>query len=178
MRRHSLWATPVVAVVIALVASTPLVRRFSALELTPTQLRVLSSPQVPPQMTAASIRCTLGLAIKLSSANGWRVIQDHPSCDVSGIVLQSVEATPAEMTKLNCRPLVSFEVSARGTVSKVKLLRSSGSPTFDEKTLRRISSYSYPRHHCGVCKMSMPIGVDFQGPVWMPEPAVQTSSGR
>jgi TonB family protein len=173
MRRHRVWA----ALFIALVASALLIRRFSLLQLTPTQLRIASLPHAPVQMNRVTIRCTLGLDVELSNANGqWRAIQDHPPCDVSGIVLQSVEATPAEMTNLNYRPLASFEVSASGIVSKVKLLRSSGSSTLDEKALRQVRSYHYPRHDCGACKMSMAIGVDFQGPVWMREPTVQTVS--
>lgn len=172
MRRHSRWAV----LFIALVASALLVRRFSLLQLTPAQLRIGSLPRAPAQMNRATIRCTLGLAFELSHANGeWSVNQDHPPCDVSGIALQSVEATSAEMTKLNCRPLVSFEVSASGVVSKVKLLRSSGSSTLDEKALHQVSSYRYPRHNCGACEMSMAVGVDFQGPVWMREVAVQTA---
>ena len=75
MRRHSLWA----GLFIALVASALLVRRFSLLQLTPTQLHVASLPHAPVQMTPATIRCTLGLTVELSNANGqWRVIQDHP----------------------------------------------------------------------------------------------------
>jgi TonB family protein len=172
MRRHSLWAV----LFIALVASGLLVRRFSFLPLTPAQLRIGSLPHAPAQMNRVTIRCTVGLAFELSNANGeWRVSQDHPPCDVSGIVLQSVEAAPAEMTKLNCRPLVSFDVSASGVVSKVKLLRSSGSSTLDEKALHQVTSYRYPRHNCGACKMSMAVGVDFQGPVWIRELAVQTA---
>lgn len=173
MRRHSLWAV----LLTALVALTLLVRRFSVLQLTPAQLRIGSSIHAPAQMSQVTIRCTLGLVFELSNANGeWRVIQDHPPCDVSGIVLQSVEATPTEMTKLNCRPLVSFEVSANGIVSKVKLIRSSGSSTLDEKALHQVSSYHYPPHNCGACKMSMPVGVDFQGPVWTRELTVQTAT--
>ena len=114
---------------------------------------------------------------RMIKCNGeWRVIQDHPPCDVSGIALQSVEATPPEMTKLNSRPLVSFEVSASGIVSKTKRLRSSASSTLDEKALRLVASHHYPRHNCGACKMSMAVGVDFQGPVWVRELAVQTAS--
>jgi len=172
MRRHSLWA----GLFIALVASALLVRRFSLLQLTPTQLRIASLPHAPVQMNRATIRCTLGMAVELSNANGqWRVIQDDPPCDVSGIVLQSLEATPAEMTKLNYCPLVSFDVSSSGIVSKVKLIRSSGSSTLDEKALRQVSSYRYPRHNCGACKVLMAVGVDFQGPVWMREPTVQAA---
>jgi TonB family protein len=173
MTRHSLWA----ALLVALVASALLVRRFSILQLTPAQLRIASLPHAPVQMAPATIRCTGGLAVELSNANGqWRVIQDHPPCDVSGMILQSVEATPAEMTKLNCRPLVSFEVSASGIVSKVKLLRSSGSSSLDEKALHKVNSSRYPRHNCGACKMSIAVSIDFQGPVWMLEPAVQIAS--
>jgi hypothetical protein len=172
MRRHSLWA----GLFIALVAAALLVRRFSLLQLTPTQLRIATLPHAPVQMNRATICCTLGLAVELSNANGqWRVIQDHPPCDVSGIVLQSMEATPAEMTKLNYRPLVSFDVSSSGIVSKVILIRSSGSSTLDEKALRQVNSYRYPRHNCGACRMSMAVGVDFQGPVWMREPTVQAA---
>jgi len=127
-------------------------------------------------MNRATIRCTLGMDVEVTNANGeWRVIQDHPPCDVSGIALQSVDAAPAEMAQLNYRPEVSFDVSASGTVSKVELLRSSGSATLDEKALRLVSSYRYPRHNCGACNMSMGVGIDFQGPVWMREPAVQSS---
>ena len=172
MRRHILW----VALFVALVAPVLVVRRLSLRHLTPTQLRIASLPQVPAQMNRATIRCTLGLVAELSNASGqWRFIQDHPPCDVSGIALRSVEATPAEMRKLNYRPLVSFELSAGGTVSKVKLLRSSGSSTLDEKALRQVRSYRYPRHNCGARKMSMAVGIDFQGPVWLREPIVQTA---
>jgi TonB family protein len=173
MRRHSLWA----ALFIALVASTLLVRRFSLLRLTPTQLRIASLPHAPVQMNRATIRCTCGMDVEVSNANEeWGEIQDHPPCNVSGIALKSIEATPAEMTQLTCRPVVSFEVSDSGIVSKVELLRSSGSSTLDEKALRLISSYRYPRHNCGTCKMSMAVGIDFQGPVWTREPAVQPAS--
>lgn len=172
MRRHSLWAV----LFIALVASMLLVGRFSLLQLTPAQLRVGSLPHAPAQMNRATIRCTLGLAFELSNANGeWRVIQDHPPCDVSGGALQSVQATPVEMTKLNCHPWVSFEVSASGVVSKVKLLRSSGSSTLDEKAQHQVSSYRFPPHNCGTCEMPMAVGVDFQGPVWMRELAAKTA---
>ena len=173
MRRHTLWAV----LVISLFASALLVRRFSLLQLTPAQLHITGLPHAPVQMNRARIRCTLGLDAELSSGNGeWRVIQDHPPCDVSGIALQAVWATAVEMAKLNCRPFVSFEVSANGIINKVKLLRSSGSSTLDEKALRQVSSYRYARHNCGVCKISMAVSIDFQGPVWMREPAFQTVS--
>jgi TonB family protein len=147
MRRHVLW----VVLFVVLVVSVLVAGRFSLLRLTPTQLCIASLPHAPVQMNLGTIRCTLGLAFKITNASGqWRVIQDHPPCDVSGIGLQSVEATPAEMTKLNCRPLVSFDVSASGIVSKVKLLRSSGSSTLDEKALRQVSSYRCPRQLWGV----------------------------
>jgi len=173
MRRPSVWA----ALFIALVVSALLVRRFSLRQLTPTQLRTARLPHAPAQMNRATIRCTLGMDVEVSNANGeWRVIQDHPPCDVSGMTLQSVEATPHEMTQLNCRPEVSFEVSDSGTVSKVVLLRSSGSSSVDERAQRLISSYRYPKHNCGACKMSMAVGIDFQGPVGMREPVVQPAS--
>jgi hypothetical protein len=173
MRRNGLWA----ALSIALVASALLVRRFSLLQLTPTQLRIANLPHAPVQMNRATIRCTLGMGVEISNANGqWRVIQDHPPCDVSGIALQSVEATSTEMMQLNLRPVVSFEVSASGLASKAELLRSSGSSTLDQKALRLLSSYLYPRHNCGVCRMSMAVGVSFQGPVWTREPVVQPAS--
>jgi len=162
MRRNTLWA----ALFIALVGSTLLVRRFSLLQLTPTQLHIASLSHAPVPMNRATIRCTRGMDVEVSNANGeWRISQDHPPCDVYGIALQSVEATPAEMTQLNCRPGVSFDVLASGIVSNVELLRSSGSPTLDQKALRLVSSYRYPRHNCGACEMSMAVGIDFQGPV-------------
>ena len=173
MRRHRVWA----ALLIALVASVLLVRRFSLLQLTPTQLRIAGLPQAPVQMSRATIRCTFGMGVEVSNANGeWRVIQDHPPCDVSGIALESVEATSTEMTQLNCRPVVSFEVSASGVVNKVELLRSSGSSTLDQKALRLVGSSHYPRHNCGSCKMSTAVGIDFHGPVWTREPAVHPAS--
>lgn len=172
IRRHILWA----ALLIALAALALLVRRFALLQLTPTQLRLGTLPHAPVQMNRGTIRCTLGMDVELSNANGeWRVIQDHPPCDISGIALESVEATPTEMAQLNCRPVVSFQVSASGIVSKVELLRSSGSSTLDEKALRLVSSHRYPRQNCGVCKMSMSVGVGFEGPVWTREPVQPTS---
>jgi TonB family protein len=170
MRRHSLW----VVVLIAAVACAAVIRQFAPLQLTRLESNVGKLPGIPMQESAATVECTRGLAVNLESANGeWSIIQDHPPCTVSGVFLQAVKATATEMTKLNCRPLVSFQIAPSGLVSEAKLLRSSGSTTLDERALRQVIEYRYPRHNCGLCKMSIFMNVDFQGPVWMREPAVK-----
>ena len=170
MRRHSLW----VVVLIAAVACAVVTRRFAPLQLTRSELNFGNLVRIPMQESAATVECTRGLAVNLESANGeWSVVQDHPPCTVSGIFLHAVKATATEMTKLSCRPLLSFQVAPSGLISQAKLLRSSGSTTLDERALRQLIAYRYPRHNCGVCKMSIFMNVDFQGPVWMREPAVK-----
>jgi TonB family protein len=168
MTRYSLWLVALVAVV----ACALFILRLSPSKLTFSELNVGNLPRVPMQASAATVECTRGLVVNLESANGeWSVIQDHPPCTVIGIFLLVVKATADEMRKLNCRPLVSFEVAPSGLVSDVKLVRSSGSTTLDEKAVRQIIAYRYPRHNCGMCKMSISMNVDFRGPVWMREPA-------
>jgi len=118
--------------------------------------------------------CGLGLAAHLESAGGeWSMIKDHPPCAVSGFALQAVKAAASEMNELVCRPLISFQVAPNGLVSNAKVLRSSGSTTLDERALRQIVAYRGSRHNCGVCKMSISVNVDFQGPVWMREAAAR-----
>jgi TonB family protein len=173
MRSHGLW----VVVLVAAVACAAVIRHFALLRLTPSELSVGSPPRVPTPLSMVTAECSLGLAVNLESANGkWSVIQDHPPCAVSGIALQAVKATAAEMKNLTCRPLVSFEVAPSGLVSNAKLLRSSGSTTLDERALRKLVAYRDSRHNCGVCKMSISVNVDFEGPVWVREPAVQRVS--
>jgi TonB family protein len=173
MTRYSLW----VVVLVAAIACALVILRFAPLKLTPSELNVGNLPRIPMQESAATVECTRGLVVNLESANGeWSVIQDHPPCTVSGIFLQAVKATATEMKELNCRPLVSFQVAPSGLVSDAKLVRSSGSTTLDERALRQVIAYRYPRHNCGVCKMSISMNVDFQGPVWMRESAVQRVS--
>jgi TonB family protein len=170
MKLRSLW----VVVPVAAVACVVVICHFALLRLTPSELNVGRLPHVPTPLSTVTADCSLGLAVNLESASGkWSVIQDHPPCAVSGIALQAVKATPTEMKKLTCRPLVSFQVSGNGVVSNAKLLRSSGSATLDERALRQVIAYRDSRHNCGVCKMSVSINVDFQGPVWMREPAVK-----
>jgi TonB family protein len=165
MKLRILW----VVVFVAAVACAAAVRHFALLRLTPSELSVGSPPRVPAPLTAVTAECSLGLVANLDSANGeWL---DHPPCAVSGVALQAVKATAPEMKNLACRPLVSFQVAPSGLVSHAKLLRSSGSTTLDERALRQVVAYRDSRHNCGVCKMSISVNVDFQGPVWMREPA-------
>jgi len=173
MTRYSLW----VVALVAAIACALVILRLSPLKLTPSELNVGNLPRVPMQESAATVECTRGLVVNLERATGeWSDIQDHPPCTVTGIFLHAVKATASEMEKLNCRPLVSFEVAPSGLVSDAKLVRSSGSTTLDEKAVRQIIAYRYPRHNCGVCKMSISMSLDFRGPVWMREPAVQRVS--
>jgi TonB family protein len=175
MRRYILWLFLLFAVACAM-----LVRfRFAAVQLTPSELKIGSSPPLPLQEGPAIIECSDGLEVDLGNANGdWSVIQDHPPCAVFGIFQPAVKVTADEMAKLSCRPLVSFEVATSGLIRNVKLLRSSGSTTLDERALQQVISYRYPRHNCGICKMSVPINVDFHGPVWTRDPPLRRVSER
>lgn len=167
MKLLSLW----VAVLVAVLACAAVIRHPALHQLTPSELSVGSPPRVPTPLSAVTAECSLGLAADLESANGeWSVVQDHPPCAFSGIALQSVKATASEMKNLTCRPVVSFQVDPSGLVSNAKLLRSSGSTTLDERALQQVVAYRDSRHNCGLCKMSISVNVDFQGPVWMREP--------
>src|SRR5437667_1167191 len=169
MRRPRHWVLPLL---IAAVAGTVFIRSVAPRRQTLSELKVGNLPRIPTQPSAATIECTRGLEVTLDNANGeWSAIQDHPPCTVSGTVLHSVKATATEMMELNYRPLVVFQVAPSGLVSNAVLLRSSGSTSLDRRALGQLTTYRYPRHNCGLCKLSIPISVDFQGPVWMPEPA-------
>jgi TonB family protein len=175
MKLRSLWVVALVAAVTCAVV----IPHFALLRLTPSELSVGSLPRVPTPLNAVTTECSLGLAVNLESANGeWSVIQDHSPCAVSGIALQAVKATATEMKNLICRPLVSFQVAPSGLVSNAKLLRSSGSTTLDERALRLVAAYRDSQHNCGVCKVSTSVNVDFDGPVWIREPAAQRVSIR
>lgn len=153
--------------------------RLAAAQLTPSELTIGNAPPLPEQEEPATIACSSGLDIDLRSANGdWPLIQDHPPCNVPGIFLPAVRANAAEMAKLSCRTLLSFQIATTGLTRNVKLLRSSGSTTLDKRALQRVIGYRYPRHNCGVCKISLPINVDFHGPVWMRDPPLRTVSRR
>lgn len=168
MRRCTLC----VVLLVATVVCTVVIHRFTILHLTSSELKVSNLLRVPIQESAITIECTRGFSLRLENANGeWSVIQDHPPCAVSGIALQPVKATATEMVRLKFRPLFSFQVAATGMISNVKLLRSSGSTTLDERAIRQVFAHRSPSHNCGVCKMSTSVNVDFQGPVWMREPA-------
>jgi hypothetical protein len=84
--------------------------------------------------------------------------------------MEEVEATAIEMTQLCCRPWVSFQVASTGLITDVKLLRSSGSRTLDQKAVWQASAGRYPRHNCGLCRVFSPMNLGFEGPVWIREP--------
>jgi TonB family protein len=163
MKRRILWTV----VLLAAVACAVVIRSLAPLQLTPSEANVGSPPLVPMPEHATG-ECAVGLAANL----------ENPPCAVSGISLQAVKATATEMQNVICRPLVSFQVAPSGLVSNAKLLRSSGSTTLDERALRQVIAYRDPRQNCGVCKWSISMNVDFQGPVWMREPAVKRVSGH
>jgi TonB family protein len=173
MRRYILWVLLLFATACAVVIWL----RFAAAQLTPSELKIGNAPPLPQQEGPATIECSHGLDIDLRNANGdWSVIQDHPPCTVRGIFLSTVKATADEMEKLSCRPLFSFQVATTGLTRNVKLLRSSGSTTLDERALQQVIGYRYPPHNCGICKMSVPINVDFHGPVWTRDPPLRRVS--
>jgi TonB family protein len=175
MRRYVLLLFLLFVVACAMVARF----RLDTVQLTSSELKIGSSPPLPPQEGPATMECSEGLAIDLGNVNGdWSVIQDHPPCTVRGVFQPAVKATENEMATLGRRPLVSFEVSTSGLVRNARLLRSSGSARLDERALQQVVSYRYPRHNCDICKISMPINVDFHGPVWTRDSFLQRVSGR
>jgi hypothetical protein len=176
MRRQRLWVVPVLIVG---VACAIFIRRLAPRQLTSLELNVGNLPRIPTQPSSATLECTRGLEITMDTGNGeWSVIRDHPPCTVSGIALRSVKATATEVMQLNCSPLVVLQVAQSGLVSNASLVRSSGSTSLDERALGQVKTYRYPRHNCGLCKLSIPINVDFQGPVWIREHAPGRLSAR
>src|SRR5215469_9918315 len=109
MRYRLVWVTSWIA---GVVACSLACWHFIPRHLRPSDLKVGNSPRVPMQPSAAFIRCSRGLDLKLDNSNGdWSVVQDHPPCAVSGIALPPVKATAVEMTKVCRRPLVLFRVA-------------------------------------------------------------------
>ncbi len=171
MRRQTRWVVFfLVAAVVCATALRCLVPR--QLTLIQSDLTLSGLPLPPAQPTTANLECTRGLAVKVQESSGnWILTQDHPPCTVAGDLLLPVKATPAEMAALNRRPHVVFQVAANGQISNASVSSSSGSETLDEKTLKLVLAHRYPRHNCGVCTVSTEVDVDFQGPVWIRNPA-------
>jgi TonB family protein len=175
MRRYILW----VLLLVVTACSVAIWLRPAAAQLTPSQLKIGNAPALPEQEVPATIECSGNLGLDLGNANGdWWLMRDHPPCSVRGVFLPAVKATADEMAKLNCRPLLSFQIATTGLVRNVELLRSSGSTTLDERALQQVMEYRYPRHSCGACKISLPIDVDFHGPVWMRDLPLRGASRR
>jgi hypothetical protein len=131
----------------------------------------LSRPPLPPlQPITIELKCTRGLVLRMSEIGGdWSLTSDHPPCTVGENLLPPVEATVAEFVSLERRPFIMFRVAAKGSISDAMMLRSSGSRTLDEKSLKLALAHRFPRHNCGLCKVSTDVDVNFQGPVWVRE---------
>jgi len=171
MRRQTVWAASLlIASVVGAVTFRFLVPQERAL--TESELALGGPPLPPSQSTTATLECTRGLVATLAdTGRDWFLVQDHPPCTFGGIVLLPIQATAREMLDLNRRPQVVFQVGADGRVRNALVSRTSGSRTLDEKTPKRVVAQRYRRHNCGVCKVSSEVDVDFQGPVWIREPA-------
>ena len=98
----------------------------------------LSRPPLPPlQPVTIELKCTRGLVVTMSETGGdWFLTRDHPPCTVGADLLPPIEATAAEITSLERRPFIVFRVAAKGGISDAMMLRSSGSRTLDEKSLK------------------------------------------
>lgn len=132
--------------------------------LTRSELRLNSRPLPPIQPTEATIECT-----HMVVNAGRYFSKEHIPCNAPRIVLPPVKATPVEMAALNCRTQVVFRVAPNGQFSNASVSRTSGSKTLDERVLKLVGASPYRPHNCGVCRITAVVGIDFQGPVWMPE---------
>jgi outer membrane biosynthesis protein TonB len=167
MRRQAGWVLFVLMAVVAGVACV----RLLPMRLSPSELRLGKSPQVPLQPTAATIACTRGLVVSVADVGrDWSVTQDPP-CTSGDILVHPIAATAAEMAELKSRPSVTFVVDSNGQVGNASILRTSGSKTLDKRSLNQFIAQHYEPHNCGICKISTVVDVDFQGPVWMRESA-------
>ena len=162
MKRQIRWVGPLLIVAAIGIIELGVVVRESVL--TQTELKLGYLPVPPIQPTDATLECT-----RLVVKGGQYFSRDHIPCNAPRIVFPPVKATSGEMMKVNCRPQIVFQVTSSGEVSDASVSRSSGSKTLDEKSLRLITESPLERHNCGECTVTAVIGVDFQGPVWMPE---------
>ncbi|HSC78680.1 MAG TPA: energy transducer TonB, partial [Candidatus Acidoferrales bacterium] len=61
------------------------------------------------------------------------------------------------------RPTVSFNVTEKGKVQKLKLLKSSGIPDIDREVLRTVRKWKYkPEPGCQPVEVEMTITIDFR----------------
>ena len=171
MRAHGRWAMLAMATVVLSVTTAVLRLLPPNLQLTQSEL-AFSGPVPPSQPTEETLSCTCGSVVTFSGGPGeWSLVHDHPPCTFVGYGPPPVKATAAELLILKRRPRFMFQVAANGDVRNTTILQTSGSSTFDEKSLAQITAHRYQRHHCGVCTISAVVSVEFQGPVWIPESA-------
>jgi len=70
----------------------------------------------------------------------------------------------ADFAHLNLRPKVSFEVNEHGSVSKVKVLKGTGSPEVDAGLVKSIEAWKYkPQTGCTI-EISMSVVIDIGQP--------------
>ena len=169
MTAHTRWAMFGMVTVVLGAAATVFRLIPRNLGLTQSEL-AWSSPTPPSQPTQETLSCTCGSVVTFSGGPGeWSLVHDHPPCTFVGYGPPPVKATAAELLMLKRRPRFLFEVAANGAVRNATILQTSGSGTFDEKSLAQVTAHRYQRHHCGVCTISTVVSVEFQGPVWIRE---------
>jgi len=88
---------------------------------------------------------------------------------MKGDMFFTVSASAAELAWVNQRPEISFHVAGNGNVSGVRVKRSSGSETLDQKASALVLAQRYKPNACGACDISSIINIDFDGPIWLNE---------
>jgi TonB family protein len=127
------------------------------------------APLPPAQPVLAIFACSRGLIVEAKIARGWYLTRDHPPCTVGFDFTDELEATPAEMRVLQRRPHVAFKVAETGTVTSATIAGSSGSGTLDGRAVQLIQAHTFPKHNCGVCRVSTQVNLSFEGPFWINE---------
>jgi TonB family protein len=132
-------------------------------------LRLNQAPLPPAQPIQARFACSRGLIVEAEITGDWYLTRDHPPCTVGFDFTDELKATPAEMRVLRRRPQVAFKVAEAGTVASANIAASSGSRTLDDRAVKLIQAHTFPKHNCGVCRVSTQVNLTFAGPFWINE---------
>jgi len=90
----------------------------------------------------------------------------RPGCEIAGTNNPFLSADPIpefSIASYHSSPLVSYQIEEDGSVSGVKLVRSSGVSKLDQVLIDSVKLWKYrPRPKCGVVDTQMSVTIDFQ----------------
>lgn len=126
-------------------------------------------PAIKPPLPITTVTqvCRLPLAVeeRNRSSEGPEFVDLQP-CYTGNEYLYLVHAAAGEMNTVVKRPKVSLRIDDSGTVCDLRLIRSSGNASLDDRALHVILGSKHNKNYCQRCSIATTVNVEWDGPVW------------